>query len=147
MGEKITVTYRISDEGWIYTESFGTAQLEGRTGFNVGVEERDGVKTLVIPEKVDGLDVYILSFPRYEEGFEALYVPDGTGIILPFAFAGCRDLKTVRVPEDIYDIADTAFYKTSVPEERLRELNAMGRCKKEQAEQAVPEEPGQDIPF
>lgn len=145
MSDKITVTFHITEEGWIYTESFGTAQLEGRTDFEAGIEERNGVRTLVIPEQVDGLDVYTLAFRRFEQGFDALYVPDGVGIILPYAFAGCTELKTVRVPEDIYDIADTAFYKTSVPEQRLRELYAMGACKREQAASA--QEPAQEIPF
>lgn len=161
MSEKITVTYYVSDEGWIYTDSFGLVQLEGRRDASVGVEEIDGVKTLVIPQQVDGMDVYNLAFRGFEEGFEALYVPDGVGIIFPYAFAGCAALKTVRVPEDIYDIADTAFLFTAVPEARIRELRAMGQCKKEAAEQTessfreasgafssgTRNGPGNDIPF
>lgn len=152
MKEKFTVTYYVSDEGWIYSDSFGVAQLEGRTDKKVGVEEIDGVKTLVIPKEVDGLAVYLIMFRGFEEGFEALYVPDGVGIIGPHAFAGCAKLKSVRVPEDIYAIDETAFLGTAVGEERAQALYAMGRCRQEEREQAeagpaAPEEPGYDIPF
>lgn len=39
MREKITVTYYISDDGWIYTDSFGCAMLEGRIDREVGITE------------------------------------------------------------------------------------------------------------
>ena len=139
MSEKITVTYIINDDGWVYTDSFGLVQLEGRTDKNVGVKIIDGVRTLCIPEQVDDMDVYIIAFNGFQEGFEALYVPDGVGIIMPHAFAGSSELKTVRVPEDMYDISEGAFRGTAVPEERQRELYAMGRMKQEIAEEKARE--------
>ena len=163
MTQKLTVTYYITDDGWVYTDSFGLAQLEGRVGNDVGVELIDGVRTLVIPEQVDGMDVYILAFRSFMQGFEALYVPDGVGIILPYAFAGCAQLQSVRVPEDMYDIDETAFLGTGLSEARQKELHAMGRMRQEQEEERCrqrqreaaaqttdgeePEEPGSDIPF
>ena len=131
MSEKITVTYYISDDGWIYTDMFGLAELEGRIATDVGVSLVDGVKTLCIPEQVDGMDVHTIAFRGFDKGYEALYVPDGVEIILPHAFAGCSELKTVRVPEDMYDIAEGAFIGTAVPEERQKELYAMGRMREE----------------
>ena len=125
MRQTLEVTVYISDEGWIYADSFGCAELIGRDGQNVGIREKNGVRTLHIPKKVDGLEVYLLSFHGFMKDFEALYIPDGVGFILPGAFAGCENLKKVRIPSSMLEIADNAFYGTAIPEKRLKQLYAI----------------------
>ena len=123
MSEKITVTYCISDNGWIYTDSFGVAMLEGRTDREVGITEQRGRRILTLPREVDGMEVYIVSLDaEYDDTVTDVIIPDGVGIIGSKAFCGWRKLRRVSVPDSVREISEGAFSGTAIPRRVQREL-------------------------
>lgn len=123
MREKITVTYYISDEGWIYTDSFGAAMLEGRADRSTGITEQRGRRILTLPREVDGMEVYIVSLDaEYDDTVTDVIVPEGVGIIGPKAFCGWRKLRRVSVPDSVREITEGAFSGTAIPRRVQREL-------------------------
>lgn len=153
--EKITAQYCISKTGWIYTEFAGLAALEGRTGTEVGVREKNGARVLTVPAKADGLPVYMISLDSdFDASVEEAVIPSGAGIIGPHAFWGWARLKRVRVPQSVKEVPEGAFFGTQIPEKRRKELYRRKPDPAEPGERppaepsgSVPSEPGDDIPF
>lgn len=123
MSEKFTVTYSISDEGWVYTDSFGVAMLEGRTDRSTGITEKRGRRILTLPDQVDGIDVYIVGFDgEYDDTVTDIIVSEGIGIIGPHAFRGWKKLRRIRLPDSLQEISGGALSGTSIPHRVQRKL-------------------------
>lgn len=123
MSEKITVTYCISDDGWIYTDSFGLAMLEGRIDRDIGITEQRGRRILTLPREVDGMEVYIVSLDaEYDDTVTDVIIPDGVGIIGSRAFCGWRKLRRISVPDSVQEITEGAFSGTAIPHRVQKEL-------------------------
>ena len=123
MSEKITVTYYISDDGWVYTDSFGAAMLEGRADRSTGITEKAGHRILTLPEHVDGMEVYIVGFDaEYDDTVTDVIIPDGVGIIGSKAFCGWRKLRRVSVPDSVQEITEGAFSGTAIPHRVQKKL-------------------------
>lgn len=147
--EKITISYYITREGWVYTDSFGCAVLEGRLNADTGVTERNGQRILTLPVCLDGMDVYIIAFDgEYDDGVTDVIVPEGIGIIGPHAFWGWRSLRRISIPDSVRVIDEGAFFGTGIPrrlqlELYRRQLNVTEITEAPDAHT----EPGHDIPF
>lgn len=163
--EQLDITFYISPEGWVYTDSFGLLEIVGRLG-DAGIKEKNGRRTLYIPKKIDGYEVYIVDLRGFMHGFDRLVVPEGVGFIGAGAFMGCTELREVRLPKSLLVLGENAFYGTAIPQKRIDALykryeGAFDACFPDPDEFAprretpagcgqppeAPEEPGSDIPF
>ena len=80
-----TFTYKTNDEGFF--------TITGRTGTD---------KNLVIPSEIDGTTVtQIANFAFSETDITSVYIPDTVDNIGACAFENCKDLVTVRLPDNI----------------------------------------------
>ena len=125
MSQAITVTYYVTDDGWVYSDSFGLAMLEGRCSSRVGVSRKKGRRVLTLPDRLDDKDVYIISFDgEYDNRIEEVVIPEGVGIIGPRAFCGWKKLRKISVPDSVQEVSKGAFSGTAIPRKRRRELYA-----------------------
>lgn len=123
MSEKVTVTYYISEEGWIYTDSFGLAMLEGRSDPNTGITEKRRRRILTLPREVDGMEVYIVGFDaEYDGTVTDVIVPDGVGIIGAKAFCGWKKLHRISIPDSVKEISKDALSGTAIPRRVQKKL-------------------------
>lgn len=126
MSEKCSLVFYTTPEGWLYSELAGLAWLEGRRSSRLGISRKDGIATLRLPAKVDGLPVYGLSmtFDKYDDADE-LIIPEGVALIAGRAFALRRRLKRVKIPSTLREVAGDAFAGTALSPARKRELYAI----------------------
>lgn len=102
--------------------------VDGTRGIIGGAFYASSVKTVVLPETLDGIDEMAFCSSALEE----ITIPDNVSIIFPQAFAGtqlkeltlpekvtkveealvagCEKLVTITLPEDMKDIGNRAFY-------------------------------------
>ena len=123
VGQDIIVRYRVSEEGWIYTEDFCGMSVEGRENGETGICITDGKRTLVIPCILEDREVYSVSMSwDLDESVEKVIISDGISIICRGAFAGWTKLRCIDVPPSVYEITDGAFAGTAIPERRRKAL-------------------------
>ena len=139
MSGKVTVTYYMTDDGWLYSDSFGCAMLEGRRDGDVGITVEKGRRVLTLPQSLDGMDVYIISFDgEYDALTEELIIPPGVGIIMPHAFWGWTKLREVQIPDSVLEIGEGAFFATAIPDARQQELYRSHAALSEADEEQLP---------
>ena len=129
MANAIKETFYLSDDGWIYTDSFGCAALEGRQGSDVGITVERGRRILTLPSEVDGRDVYIINFDwEYNDTVTDVIVPEGVGIIGPHAFWGWKKLRRIEVSDSVREVSEGALFGTSVPRRVQKKLYERTLC-------------------
>ncbi len=91
-------------EMFYYTISQDSAVIRGYYGF-------DDEKTLVIPEKIQGVPVVAIHNGAFKNlGFETITIPDTVTIIGYQVFAGCVHLKKIVLSSRVHSIEREAFY-------------------------------------
>lgn len=81
---------------------------------------------IVIPNEIDGLPVREIAERALElcDGITEIKVSEGVETIGMWAFAHCRDLETVSLPDTVTEIGSGAFYACP----RLTRINFEGTC-------------------
>lgn len=74
-------------------------------GKNVLLAYLGSDKTYSIPEEVD----FIAEYCFFMSGIENVIFNESVELIPPYAFASCRNLKEITIPDSIYEIAEGAF--------------------------------------
>ena len=87
---------------WFYSVENGSATITGVS---------PAVGSLVIPSKVDELDVTVIGSSAFEERTEitAVTIPDSVTNIQGYAFAYCSGLKSVALSDSVKSIGGDAF--------------------------------------
>ncbi len=74
-------------------------------GQNVLLAYLGNDKTYTIPEEID----FIADYCFFMAGVEKVNFNENIALIPPFAFASCRNLKEITIPDSIYEIGEGAF--------------------------------------
>ncbi len=94
----------------LYTETYDLAN--DRSGYVImGCLDKSALKTLVIPETVNGKPVVAIADSAFEDCYRLTYVslPESITYIGTSAFESCIALKTFIVPESVDTIGSSVF--------------------------------------
>ncbi|MBO6107796.1 MAG: leucine-rich repeat protein [Eubacterium sp.] len=100
-------------------DTYGGAEGAYITGYR-GYED---VKSVTIPETIDGYPVVDISYGAFEGShFREIKLPNSLKWIDSDAFANCTSLRSITIPEKVISIYDSAFENCS----KLKEVNFLG---------------------